>query len=80
MGKQEILICDCGSREHQIVFEYDQEDSLIYCSIHLADQGFWKRLKLGLKYIFGYKCLYGHWENFVMTPEHVDKLKQVFPK
>ena len=26
--KAEIFVCDCSSREHQIVFEYDMDDNL----------------------------------------------------
>ena len=48
-----VLICDCSSREHQIIIEHDNEDNLTYCHIHLVKHGFWRRLKAGLKYIFG---------------------------
>lgn len=26
-----VLICDCSSREHQIIIEHDNEDNLTYC-------------------------------------------------
>jgi len=69
-----VLICDCSSREHQIIIERDIEDNLIYCHIHLAKHGFLKRLKYGLKYVFGYKCKYGNWEEFILKPEHIYNL------
>jgi hypothetical protein len=72
-----ILICDCNSREHQIVIEYDDEDNLVYCHIHLVKHGFWNRLLIGLKYIFGYKCKYGQWDEFIFKPEHADKLHEI---
>lgn len=72
-----VLICDCNSREHQIIIEYDNEDNLAYCHIHLVKHGFWRRLKAGLKYIFGYKCRYGQWDEFILKPEHAGKLREL---
>jgi hypothetical protein len=39
--------------------------------------GFFKRLKAGLMYIFGYNCRYGNWEEFVLSPDHADKLREL---
>lgn len=71
------MICDCSSAEHQIIFHYDEEEKLVYCSIHLSSHNFFKRLKLGLRYIFGYKCRFGHWEEFILKTEHSNKLKEI---
>jgi hypothetical protein len=71
-----VLICDCNSCEHQIIFEYDQEDNLIYCHIHLVKHGFWRRFVAGMKYIFGYKCRYGQWDEFIFKPEHSKQLRE----
>lgn len=76
-SKTFLFICECSSREHQIVVERDVEDNLIYCHIHLSVRPFWKRLKYGLKYIFGYHCRYGHWDEFIWKPEHADKLQEL---
>jgi len=73
----DVLICDCNSREHQIVIEYDKEDKLIYCHIHLVKHGLLRRLKAGFKYIFGYKCKYGQWDEFIFKPEHSKKLREL---
>ena len=72
-----VLICDCSSREHQIIIEHDNEDNLTYCHIHLVKHGFWRRLKAGLKYIFGYKCRYGQWDEFILKPEHANHLREL---
>lgn len=72
-----VLICDCSSREHQIIIEYDNEDGLTYCHIHLVKHGFRRRLKAGLKYIFGYKCRYGQWDEFILKPEHANQLHEL---
>jgi hypothetical protein len=57
----EIFVCDCNSREHQIVFQYDFDDNYVYCHIHLSQYSFGKGLRLLLIY-FRYKCKYGNWE------------------
>jgi hypothetical protein len=53
---------------------YDEEDNNVYCHIHLVQHGFWKRLKAGLKYIFGYKCRFGQWDEFIFKAEDSEKL------
>ena len=75
--KATVLICDCSSREHQIIIEHDNEYNLTYCHIHLVKNGFWRRLKAGLKYIFGYKCRYGQWDEFILKPEHANQLREL---
>ena len=72
-----VLICDCNSTEHQIVIYPEDEDGLVYCHIYLTNYGFWRRLKAGLKYIFGYKCRFGQWDEFILKPEHADKLREL---
>lgn len=74
----EVLLCECNSTEHQIIIRYDREEQLVYCNIHLVKHGFWKRLKAGLKYIFGYKCIYGQWDEFVFTKEDSEKIKDIY--
>lgn len=71
--KDEILICDCSSAEHQMVLRFDDDKELgrmVYVEIHLVPLVWYKRLWLGLKYIFGYKCCYGNFEEMVLSPKH----------
>lgn len=75
--RDEIFVCHCNSTEHQIVFNYDKEDNLVYCNIHLTGGSFWQRLKGGLKYIFGYRSKYGDWDEFIWKAEHAGKLQQL---
>ncbi len=74
MDKPEILICTCNSVEHQIIFTYDEEDNVAYCSIHLLSQGFWKRLIHGIKYIFGHRSIYGAWDEIILNKKHADQI------
>ena len=73
--KRETIICSCFNSEHQINFIHDPDDKLVYCEIHLVKLPFLKRLKYGLKYIFGYKCRYGCFDEFIFTEEHIHPLK-----
>lgn len=72
-----LLICSCSSNEHQIIIHPPDEDGQVYCYIHLVSYSFFKRLKAGLKYIFGYRSRYGHWEEFIFRSEHVTTLINV---
>lgn len=72
-----VLICDCSSTEHQIVIFPDSEDEMVYMHVHLTKHGFIRRLKVAIKYIFGYKSKYGAWDEFIFKPEHADKLYEI---
>jgi len=81
--ESETFICSCHSAEHQITFSRFRdrpEDSLVEydemnISVHLyTHKNFFKRLWIGLKYAFGYKSRYGHWDNILLEPKQVEKL------
>lgn len=72
-----LLICECSSAEHQVIFQHDAEDNLTYCHIHLVRYRFLRRLKAGLRYIFGYKSRYGAWDEFILKPEHAAPLHEI---
>ncbi len=83
MKNNNILVCECNSTEHQIVFSKIDSDDIndskeIYCHIYLTDYpSFFKRILIGIKYIFGYKCRYGHWDEFILCEKHSDDLKEM---
>jgi hypothetical protein len=62
---REVIICDCHSAEHQVIFNYDKEDDDIYIHIHLSNPSFWSRLK----YLFGYKSRFGAWDEIIVSKE-----------
>ena len=71
-----LLICSCYSKEHQIIIQRDKDDTdIVYASIHLSPLPFFKRLKLGIKYIFGYRSMYGEFDEFMFNKTHIEKLK-----
>lgn len=73
----DIFVCKCSSIEHQIVFEKfeDRDEKILYATIHLVKLNFWKRLLYAIKYLFGYKCKCGAFEEFMFRPEDADKLQ-----
>lgn len=71
-----IMICECSSLEHQVIFWYDEEDNELHCEPHLATgRNFFKRLWFGLKYTFGYKSRLGAWDETMFKDEDLKKLK-----
>lgn len=60
--------------EHMLKFVDDDED--FYVSIFLNQyRGFFKRLWVAVKYVFGYKCRYGHWDTWNLRFEDIDRLQ-----
>ena len=80
MEKNELIICQCHSTEHMIVFRYDDDPEWeeIYAHIHLSpNRGFWKRLWAGLKYAFGHTSKYGHFDEVIIKPEDHAKFQRI---
>lgn len=84
---QDLFLCECGSSEHQFILqlfdwgkdekyiEQNPEENLTFTmSVHLSTQGFWNRLVRGVKYIFGYKCRYGDWDEIILTYADAQRL------
>jgi hypothetical protein len=79
-----IVGCDCGNNEHQIVIslwpECDEPQEF-YIAPHLRMyKGFFKRVVAAVRYIFGHKSKYGHYGEFVLTPEDVKEMFKFFDK
>jgi hypothetical protein len=77
MENTEIIICGCGSPEHQIIVHHDKEDRIVYLHIHLTSRPFWYRFKAGLKYIFGHTSRYGHWDELILEKGHIQQFEQI---
>lgn len=78
---EELVICQCHNAEHQLMFRAEDIDETgekwVFVDFHLCPIPFWKRLWHGLKYIFGYRCKYGDFDEVVLSKEHADKLQRV---
>lgn len=79
--KDELIICECGSAEHQMVLHYDDDKDLgrmVYVEIHLVPLAWYKRLWMGIKYIFGYKCCYGNFEEMILSSKHARQVYDLY--
>lgn len=73
-----LLRCDCSSAEHQIIVSWDNADNEVYVQVHLANwYGFWRRLWHAIRYVFGYQCRYGAFDEVVLRREDADNLQKV---
>lgn len=91
--ESEIFICDCSDVSHNIVFQFwdfGKDGKLwrpananceLIVSVFLNDYpSFWKRIWLGIKYIFGYKSKYGHYDIMTIRYEDVPRMKTILDK
>ena len=76
--KNLFLICSCGSLEHQMFFwqELEEKYPLVYAEVYLRERSFFRRLVYGVKYILGYKCRFGAWEEFIFDVDNLSQLKE----
>jgi len=79
--KTEVFICDCGSLNHTYAFWYDNEFHDIHFMPHLITyRNFFKRVWVAIKYSFGYKSRYGHFDSMIINPEDIKKLRGYFDR
>ena len=71
--ERKVFICKCGSVEHQVSIAYDEEEKRFYIHPHLYNShNIFKRLVIGIKYILGYKCKYGAWDEIIINEEDLN--------
>ena len=79
----DLFICSCHNTEHQMVVLYDEDEvegriyPTVFINTHLAKKPFWQRVGHGLKYIFGYQCKYGAFDEFILNSDDADKVRKV---
>lgn len=72
------LECACSSVEHTLRFVLDKDDDEIYVEMHLNPCLPWyKRVWQAVRYVFGYRCKYGHWNCTVINREGAKKLRAI---
>lgn len=80
----EAFFCDCFSDEHVIRLVYCPDDDPayreLYISVFLANHGFWSRLWDGIKYIFGHKSKYGHWDEFIVPRRELGRIVDILQR
>jgi hypothetical protein len=76
--EDKLFICVCQSPEHQIIIRKDPfDEKLVYVSIHLSEYPWYIRVLKGIKYIFGFKTKYGHFDEIILGQEHVNDLRKI---
>jgi hypothetical protein len=80
-----LLRCSCHSSEHVawLIHEPDdsRDDDSWYLSVTLDHFPFWKRLRIGLRYVFAPLSLkYGMTAELVLRSEDVDRLAAFISK
>lgn len=74
-----VLECACSSDEHTVIAKLSDDDNYkeVYLAIYLTKLSFWKRLCLGVKYIFGYQCRFGAFEEVIWTDENIPEIEKI---
>ena len=70
-----LITCKCGACEHHLEFVYFDDDEDRYDLIvhfRLVARGFFNRLWVGIKYIFGYKSRYGDFDEMILGIREVE--------
>ena len=78
----EYFDCQCACAEHVLRFIYckafKDEEPQLYLDIFLGQyRNFFQRTWLALKYVFGYKCKYGHFDNWIFKLEDAQRLRDM---
>jgi hypothetical protein len=76
------LECDCNCTEHTLrftrYFGLDDFDRYLEVDIYLVHyMSFLRRAWHGIRYIFGYKCKYGAFDNVLLNKKSVEKLRDL---
>lgn len=72
-SQTEFFECVCTADEHNSIE--------LYTPVFLNQyRGFFGRLWIAVKYLFGYKCKYGHWDCTVLRSEDIDRLMALLQK
>lgn len=67
--------CICSANEHRLRFALDRDEKELYTSVFLNDWPPWYgRLWRAARYVFGYKCRFGHWDCWVLRKEDAGRL------
>lgn len=79
--KSTFFECECYSPEHILRFTYDEEDKELYTSIFLCQyRNIFKRFWVAVKYVLGYKCIFGAWDCFIFKNEDIEELSKLLEK
>lgn len=64
------------SNEYELLISKDKEsdNELLFTLIMNQNVSFWQRLRFYVKYLFGYKCRYGHFDCLTISKKDVKRI------
>lgn len=74
---EEYYQCSCFSDEHMVKVILYKEDKMLSLIIALRKFNFWNRIIPAIKYLFGYECKYGHFDDFLFQPDDITSFRKV---
>lgn len=81
MIENELILCECGNPEHQIIMsKYHDNDPEIFFCVHLTKQPLFRRLGIAIKYILGYRSKHGPFVEMVLMPEQQEQITKFLGK
>ena len=73
--------CLCYSPNHTLRFTHSIDTNEVCVEVYLDQQnGFFKRILVAIKYIFGHKTQYGDWEHFIFQKWDIDRLRDLLSR
>lgn len=69
------LECECSTPEHTVRFLRDEDYT--YITFFLGTGPWYKRVVTAVKYVFGYKCRYGHFDEVILGSDKVRELVEI---
>lgn len=76
-SKYTTILCSCKNSEHLVLLHYDSDDKMVYMEYHLCTLPFWKRIIVGIKYIFGFRSKYGEYGELIITEDNYKEFKPI---
>lgn len=74
-----IISCACASVEHNMIYRVDRDDPEVWLYFTLnKEESFFKRLLLGIKYIFGYQSRFGMYGEILVDKHNADHFKRIY--
>jgi len=86
MANSGVFLCHCGSWEHQLVVRQEEEgvegsDVVASIAYSLCDNlSLRRRLRLAIKYVFGYRSKYGMFSEMLLTRADTHRLIDILSK
>jgi hypothetical protein len=78
--KTEYYECLCHSTDHTLRVGYDPDEGDLWLEIHLRHDSWYKRIWHAIKHVFGYKCVYGCFDCWLMDEKDIDSFVSLMNK